>query len=148
MSSVRTLSAAWRNTPRTGPLRPLLVGVLSSHLIDILGFERGVSLDPHRRLFELGMNSLATVELMRRLELEIGRRFPPTLIFDYPTIDGLAGCLERELSDGPEGPPRSAQRPGRCEGDRSAAAVIDQLSEAEADELLRHKLDALERKWT
>jgi acyl transferase domain-containing protein/acyl carrier protein len=148
MSSVRTLSAAWRNTPRTGPLRPLLVGVLSSHLIDILGFERGVSLDPHRRLFELGMNSLATVELMRRLELEIGRRFPPTLIFDYPTIDGLAGCLERELSDGPEGPPRSAQRPGRCEGDRPAAAVIDQLSEAEADELLRHKLDALERKWT
>lgn len=50
-------------------------------------------IDPHRPFPELGMDSIAAVELSGDLELWLGRKVAPTVIWDYPTIALLAAHL-------------------------------------------------------
>jgi acyl transferase domain-containing protein/acyl carrier protein len=48
-------------------------------------------------LFDLGMDSLMSVELKRRLERGFGASLPATLTFNYPNIRALAGFLLARL---------------------------------------------------
>ena len=45
----------------------------------------------------MGMDSLMSVELGRRLERGVGRKLPSTLTFNYPNIGELAAFLDREV---------------------------------------------------
>lgn len=49
-------------------------------------------------LFDLGMDSLMSVELKRRLERGLGTSLPATLAFNYPNIRALASFLLARLS--------------------------------------------------
>ena len=49
-------------------------------------------------LLELGMDSLMSVELRKRLESGVGRALPSTLTFNYPNVAALAGYIDAELS--------------------------------------------------
>ena len=51
--------------------------------------------------FDLGMDSLMAVELRNRLNRSFSERYvaPNTLVFDYPTIDDLAGHLVDALAE-------------------------------------------------
>ncbi len=48
-------------------------------------------------LFELGIDSLMALEMKNRFEEELARPLKATLVFDYPTVEALAGYLAREL---------------------------------------------------
>jgi acyl carrier protein/NADP-dependent 3-hydroxy acid dehydrogenase YdfG len=48
-------------------------------------------------LFELGMDSLMSVELRRRLERGAGCPLPSTLTFNYPTVTALARFIDGQL---------------------------------------------------
>ena len=50
-----------------------------------------------RGLFDLGMDSLMSVELKSRLEATVGQPLPTTLTFKYPTVAVLTDFLAREL---------------------------------------------------
>jgi len=50
-------------------------------------------IDRERPLVELGLDSVAAVELSGRLEEWLGRRVAPTVVWDYPTIASLASFL-------------------------------------------------------
>jgi len=50
--------------------------------------------DPNLGLFEIGMDSLMSVELRARLERTFERKLPSTLTFNYPNVRALAGYLE------------------------------------------------------
>lgn len=50
-------------------------------------------LDADRGFFEMGMDSLMSVELKGRLEKRFGARLPATLTFNHPTISAVGGYL-------------------------------------------------------
>jgi microcystin synthetase protein McyG len=47
--------------------------------------------------FDLGMDSITTVELRSRLQHAFGCALPVTVAFEYPTVVALAGFIAREL---------------------------------------------------
>jgi acyl carrier protein len=87
-----------------------------------------------------GLDSLKAVSLAGELETWLGRSLPPTLLWDYPTIDALATHLATpDLNIRPA--PRPTVRNLRRE--TITEAQIDSLSEAELFTLLARKVDAI-----
>ncbi|WP_405812533.1 SDR family NAD(P)-dependent oxidoreductase [Streptomyces sp. NBC_01520] len=77
--------------------RRLLVDLVCGHVADVLGHGSGSAVDPERPLGDLGVDSLAALELRNRLGAETGLRLSTTLTFDYPTSDALAEHLFEEM---------------------------------------------------
>ena len=50
-------------------------------------------MDPSAPLMAAGLDSLGAVELRNRLEASVKLQLPQTLIFDYPTVAGLASYI-------------------------------------------------------
>ena len=50
-------------------------------------------IDPRRPFAELGVDSVAAVELSGDLEQWLGKKIAPTVVWDYPTIESLAAHL-------------------------------------------------------
>jgi acyl transferase domain-containing protein len=89
-------------------------------------------LDSRKGFFDLGMDSLMSVELRRRLEGSTGLALPATLTFKYATVAALAEFLDGELPGG--APPAPASPAASVVGDE------DDLSEDEIAMLLAEKL--------
>lgn len=53
--------------------------------------------DPQQGFFDLGMDSLSTLELADRLQTGLGRQLPATLIFETPNIEALTNYLAGEV---------------------------------------------------
>nr|WP_323183774.1 SDR family NAD(P)-dependent oxidoreductase [Streptomyces canus] len=64
----------------------------------VLGHSSPESVRDHQPFRELGLDSVAGVELRNRLNAALGLRLPATLIFDYPTVMALVGFLQGELT--------------------------------------------------
>ena len=123
--------------------------VLLAHVGDevarVLGFAPGEQLDPERGLNELGLDSLMAVELKNQLELSLGVSLPPTVAFDYPSIEALTGYLAKDVLklDAVPEPPSVPQGNGAR---ASLAAEIQRLSEEEALDLLLDELKVIDEK--
>jgi amino acid adenylation domain-containing protein len=52
--------------------------------------------------FELGGNSLLAVQLMAKISRQFGHSLPVAILFEYPDITGLAGCILRAAAAGPD----------------------------------------------
>ncbi|MDQ2644214.1 MAG: beta-ketoacyl reductase, partial [Myxococcota bacterium] len=75
--------------------RDVILDFVVAEVAAVLGAERNVELD--KGLFELGMDSLMSVELKKRLERGVSRPLPSTLTFNYPNVNALTSFLEAEL---------------------------------------------------
>jgi polyketide synthase 12/myxalamid-type polyketide synthase MxaB len=73
----------------------LLIGHVREQSLKVLGLDPGYPLDRRKPLQEMGLDSLMAVELRNRLGagLALPHKLPPTLVFDYPTVDALAAYL-------------------------------------------------------
>jgi hypothetical protein len=47
--------------------------------------------------FDLGMDSLTSVEFKNRLQNSLGITLPSTVAFDYPTVESLLDYLAQEI---------------------------------------------------
>uniref|UniRef100_A0AAU2JZ13 SDR family NAD(P)-dependent oxidoreductase n=1 Tax=Streptomyces sp. NBC_00049 TaxID=2903617 RepID=A0AAU2JZ13_9ACTN len=84
----------------------VMVDLVRTQIAAAAGFPGPDSIDPARGITELGIDSLAAVELRNRLGAETGLRLPTTLVFDYPTPAVLAAHLRTEvLRAGADGTP-------------------------------------------
>ena len=86
-SSVGSVSSAAVNKPKKqlSDLQRVLETV-SAAVSTILGG----ALPPTAPLMAAGLDSLASVELTNALQVSLGMQLPPTLVFDYPTIQAIA----------------------------------------------------------
>ncbi|MCA9641891.1 MAG: type I polyketide synthase, partial [Myxococcales bacterium] len=62
--------------------------------------DEGEALDKESTLRDLGFDSMLSVELRNRLEVELGLSLPATLLFDYPTLAQLEAHLIERSSEG------------------------------------------------
>ncbi len=86
---------------------------LAARVAEPLGI-RPEEVDVRAPLAGFGIGSLQAVRLASELEGWLGRKLSPTLVYDYPTIEVLAGFLAGEAPDDAAAPPvRPAWSGGR-----------------------------------
>ncbi|MGK7920744.1 MAG: acyl carrier protein, partial [Trichodesmium sp.] len=79
------------------PARETIKSWLVSQLAERLEVETQ-EIDIERDFVDYGLNSIEVVNLSGELENLLGRRLPPTLLLDYPTIESLAEYLVEDTS--------------------------------------------------
>jgi phthiocerol/phenolphthiocerol synthesis type-I polyketide synthase B len=99
------------------------VGALAA---SVMGLPPSQSLDPTTGFFQLGMDSLMSVLLQRTLSRSLGETLPPSLVFDYPTVEALADHLATTL---PELIEVTDQNPADAYEDLDEAELLQRLSE-------------------
>ncbi|RZS32717.1 acyl transferase domain-containing protein [Herbihabitans rhizosphaerae] len=87
-----------RLTALSGPERKrLLVDLVRANVAEALGHDGIAAIEPNKGFIELGLDSLAALELRNKLNGATGLRLPATLSFDYPTPSAIAEYLLTEL---------------------------------------------------
>ncbi len=119
--------------------RLLLVDAIRNDTARVLGIEKMELLPNNRPLSELGLDSLMAVELRNGLSNRIGRSLPATLLFDYPTVDALAGYLGSELMGLEESPSGSSPKRSHATGGSDVLDQIESLDEDEIERLLNER---------
>ena len=148
-----------REEKRHGPLqeieqasvierKPLLHDYIRTQVAEVLGFRSPEHVDPRQGFFKLGMDSVMTVQLRSRLETALGHSLPPTIAFEYPTVDSLVDFLAGIVLK----PEASAVHPVPASGKQDAPEKqelsnpdtgSEQLSEEELVALLARRLDQI-----
>jgi myxalamid-type polyketide synthase MxaE and MxaD len=91
---------------RPAESEPSLKTFLRGELAAVLGMPDAARVPTRQGFFEIGMDSLMTVELVHRLESSLGIKLPANLAIDYPNVEALASYLSSRLSaDRPDGAP-------------------------------------------
>jgi NAD(P)-dependent dehydrogenase (short-subunit alcohol dehydrogenase family)/acyl carrier protein len=106
----------------------MLVDALRREVASVLGWKSLEQVGRRQRFFDLGMDSLTSVELRRRLEKNFGCPLPVTTAFDYPTPEAVAGYLAEQLHLDDE--PAAAE-----EGIPSVDATAQRLEELSDEEV-------------
>jgi long-chain acyl-CoA synthetase len=130
------------NTPVTPDAETIQVWLLR-WLGETLHAER--PLDPERPLAEEGVTSVAGVELASALERWLGRPVPPTIAWQYPTVNAIA----RHLAHGAVGQSGAIAAQQAIDALAAQDAFIDlssveNLSEADAEAALVEELRRLQ----
>ncbi|MBW5487209.1 acyl carrier protein, partial [Streptomyces bambusae] len=90
--------------------RRLLSDLVRDRTGAVLGHGTAAQIPAERSFRELGLDSLAAIELRNRLGAETGLRLSPTLVFDHPSPAAVAAHLDRELAPAADQPDRTAVR--------------------------------------
>ncbi|MFE7115633.1 type I polyketide synthase [Streptomyces sp. NPDC057654] len=77
--------------------RDALVDHVLAETAVALGADSDDDLDPRQGFFDLGMNSVTSMEMKLRLQRRFACSLPNTLIFEYPNAEALAGYLATDV---------------------------------------------------
>lgn len=126
----------------------LLQDHLTSRIAGLLGLNPA-AVDADRGFFQMGMDSLTSMELRNRLQRDFSYTLAATLIFRYPTVASLATYLlgavvpsATATSGTADLPTGTTERVGKSDG-KEGGRSLDALSEKEAEALLVEKLKEL-----
>lgn len=119
---------------------------LLSQLAQRLELE-AADIDPEKDLSEYGLSSLEAVNLSGELENYLTRRLPPTLLWDYPSVESLVEYLssQNSLPTDPQAATGgstsfNAHPPINPQQAQEILENIDNLSDAQIDALLERLL--------
>ncbi len=106
----------------------LLTAHLQSEVAQVLGARQLPELT--QGFFDMGMDSLITVELRNRLQATLGVSVPTTLGFEYPTIEKLADYLLEQLF-----PSKPSQKEESSESQRDTV-IREEIEQLSTEDLL------------
>ena len=108
---------------------------------NVLGLAGGQSLEREVGFFDLGVDSLMSVQIKDRIQQLLGREFPASLCFDYPTVTTLVTHLLDELFT----PAPVAAAPIRAGAAKARVdeRAIQQLSDEQVAALIAEEMKAL-----
>lgn len=78
--------------------KALLVEYLGAQVARVLGWGPERVVDTQQGFFDVGMDSLTSLELRNLIQRSLGCSLPTTVAFDYPNIEALAGYLAETVS--------------------------------------------------
>jgi acyl transferase domain-containing protein/NADPH:quinone reductase-like Zn-dependent oxidoreductase/acyl carrier protein len=133
------LAAKRQRTPKSIDLDQLLTqnksdrdaairSILRAKVAEVLHFDSPDDVDPDARFVELGLDSLAAVELKNALEVVFRIPLPTSTLFDHPAIQALTELISKQLApEAAETPPSVAEIDVRTLTDAEADAELDAL---------------------
>ena len=77
----------------------LLTEQVRTQIAKVLGQHEAAKLSRTTGFFDLGMDSLTSIELRNRLQSRLALPLPATLAFDYPTLETLVAFLNQKLTN-------------------------------------------------
>jgi acyl carrier protein len=105
--------------------------------------------DPRRTLNELGFDSLTGVEFANRVGRSIGQPINPALLFDYPTLESLAGYVVRDVlhleTEVATPTAETVTEDATDENRVQTAEDVEQMSEEDMDALVSQQLQKLQQ---
>ncbi|VAW96724.1 Polyketide synthase modules and related proteins [hydrothermal vent metagenome] len=113
--------------------KELLTAFVRSQLANVLGLDASVTIDIRQGLFDLGLDSLTSVEFRNRIQLALGCTLASTLAFNYPSVGAVVMYLRQSVLE--------LEIPDKEEEHLGAEVVVD--AEALADEQFEDELDNL-----
>lgn len=116
----------------------MLLEHVQASVAAVLRFDKPERIAPEQGFFQLGLDSLTALELKNRLGQSLGRSFPATLVFDYPTAATLTKHLLAEIL------PISADKPPAVPESEDELAALEQISRDDLKSLLDAELDAID----
>jgi acyl carrier protein len=126
----------------TADRHQIILTAVKNAAAQVLGTDPKRLTDTQQGLFDMGMDSLMSVELKGLLETAVGQSLPSTLTFNYPTIEDLTNYLDNEVLA------ETAVAEEEfivVEGVQAETAVdTDDMSEDELEMLLLQRLENLE----
>jgi acyl carrier protein len=122
----------------------LVIEFVTREAAAVLGSDADTHLPLDTGFFEMGMDSLMSVELRSRLERAAGRKLPSTLTFNYPNIRALAGYLEGLLSPRPTATSPVASAPTPAPADTLTDIDSDAMSEDDIAAMLSNALQSID----
>jgi NAD(P)-dependent dehydrogenase (short-subunit alcohol dehydrogenase family)/SAM-dependent methyltransferase/acyl carrier protein len=125
--------------------RALLATHVESQVAKVLGLKPSLRLDPQQGFFELGMDSLTSMEFKNRLQNSLGLSLPNTLAFDYPNLDAVVDYLVREPRSGLsnetlERSPEATENSGMESLDEMSKEHLDDMIDAMIGDLEKRKI--------
>jgi myxalamid-type polyketide synthase MxaE and MxaD len=145
-----SLVLAIKDAPERDRIEHLMVFV-GEEAKAVFGMPSDEPIDEERGLFQMGMNSLMSVELKKRLESKLALKLPGTLTLTYPTVTALAKFLDRKLF--PEQNLDSTALRDVAHANHDRAKVTDdelsslaEMDDAETDAAIAAELEAIHQK--
>ncbi len=89
--------------------RDALLELVRTVAAELLGYGEPGDIEPSQAFRDMGVDSLAAVEVRNVLGERTGLRLPSTLVFDHPTSQAVAAHLHRELFGAEDDVPASAE---------------------------------------
>ena len=121
----------------------LLLEVVRENVASVLGYPSMEAVEAERAFQELGFDSVAAIDLRKRLSAVTGLGLPASLVFDYPTSLAVAEYIAAAID------PADADsvRPVLGEVERLEAVLAAASLDEKAAPRITARLEALLRKW-